>query len=305
MNATQESAAAEISLRELMEVGAHFGHHTAKWNPKMKRFIHTSRNGVYIINLQKTLGLFKEAAEMAKRVAASGQKILFVGTKRQAQEAIREEAIRSGQLYVTERWIGGCLTNFHTIKRSVSMMKSLQKMGEENNYGDRKKKEILLLKKHLQKLETYYQGVADMHELPGAIFVVDPHREYIAVNEARTLGIPIIATLDTNCDPDLIDYPIPGNDDSMRAIRLYASRIADAVLEGGKNRQSNLDNFKSTKAKGSEAVAGIPVDRTGSEKDLEVTRELSLEEVAKEAKAQAKDLSVTEDPSLDDEETTQ
>lgn len=279
------SASADVSIRELMEVGAHFGHHTAKWNPKMKRYIHTSRNGVYIINLQKTLGLFKEATELAKRVAASGQKVLFVGTKRQAQEAIKEEATRAGQLYVTERWIGGCLTNFHTIKRSVSMMKNLQKMGEENSYGDRKKKEILLLKKQLEKLETYYSGVADMHELPGAIFVIDPHREYIAINEARNLGIPVIATLDTNCDPDLVDYPIPGNDDSMRAIKLYASKIADAILEGAKSRQANLESFKGGKTSASgDVTQEIPVDRASVQKNMEaveVTREIPVADLTK------------------------
>jgi small subunit ribosomal protein S2 len=287
MNANiSDSSAADVSIRELMEVGAHFGHHTAKWNPKMKRFIHTSRNGVYIINLQKTVGLFKNATDLAKRVASSGQKILFVGTKRQAQEAIKEEAIRAGQLYVTERWIGGCLTNFHTIKRSVSMMKNLQKMAEENNYGDRKKKEILVLTKQMAKLQTYYSGVADMHELPGAIFVVDPHREYIAVNEARTLGIPIIATLDTNCDPDLIDYPIPGNDDSMRAIKLYASKIADAILEGAKSRQTNLESFKGNRGATTpvEVTQEIPVDRTNVLRNMQAvdeTKEIPVAEILK------------------------
>jgi len=229
-----------VNLRELMEVGAHFGHPTAKWNPKMKRYIHTARNGVYIINLNQTVGLFKNALDVVKRITSSGQKVLFVGTKRQAQEVIKAEADRSKMPYVTERWIGGCLTNFHTIKRSVSMMKTLQRMNEEQNYGTRKKKEILILEKQRGKLEKYYFGIKDMHDLPGALFIVDPHEEHIAVNEARTLGIPIIATLDTNCDPDRVDYPIPGNDDSIRAIRLYATKIADAILMGTKMRSDNL-----------------------------------------------------------------
>lgn len=259
LEASKESTNLEVSIRELMEVGAHFGHHTAKWNPKMKRYIHTSRNGVYIINLQKTVGMFREAMEAAKRIAASGQKILFLGTKRQAQDAIREEAERCGQFYITERWIGGCLTNFHTIKRSIGLMKQLQKMHEENAYGTRKKKEILLLEKRRQKLETYYAGIKDMTELPGAIFIIDPHLEYIAVNEARTLNIPIIATLDTNCDPELIDYPIPGNDDSMRAIRLYTSKIADAIIEGTKQRRANLEKINMPGS--NDVTQEIPVDR--------------------------------------------
>jgi len=238
--ATATQSDLNVNLRELMEVGAHFGHPTAKWNPKMKRYIHTARNGVYIINLNETVGLFKNALDVVKRIAASGQKVLFVGTKRQAQEVIKAEAERAKMPYVTERWIGGCLTNFHTIKRSVSTMKTLQRMNEEQNYGTRKKKEVLILEKQRGKLEQYYLGIKDMHELPGALFIVDPHEEHIAVAEARVLGIPIIATLDTNCDPDKVDYPIPGNDDSIRAIRLYATKVADAILAGTKMRGDNL-----------------------------------------------------------------
>ncbi|MDB5036959.1 MAG: ribosomal protein [Bacteriovoracaceae bacterium] len=230
----------EISVRELIEAGAHFGHPTAKWNPKMKPYIHNERNGVYIINLQKTASYFREALEAVRRIASSGQKILFVGTKKQAQEMVKEEANRAGQFYVTERWVGGTLTNFHTIKRSINLMKSLQKMAEEKTYGIRKKKEILTLEKRRGKLEINLTGIKDMVELPGALFVIDPHREYIAVNEAKTLGIPIIAVIDTNCDPDGITFPIPGNDDSIRAIKLYASKIADAILSGKKTREENL-----------------------------------------------------------------
>jgi len=233
-------AAEQVSVRELIEAGAHFGHQTSKWNPKMKPFIHDARNGVYIINLQKTASRFRTALDVIKRISASGQKILFVGTKKQAQEAIREEALRSGQFYVCERWIGGTLTNFHTVKRSIGVMKSLQKMAEDKSYGKRKKKEILLLEKKRKKLETYLLGIKDLNELPGALFVIDPNREYISVNEAKTLGIPIIAIVDTNCDPDGITYPIPGNDDSMRAVKLYATKEADAIMEGQKLRESNL-----------------------------------------------------------------
>lgn len=271
LEARKQSNQFEVSIRELMEVGAHFGHHTAKWNPKMKRYIHTSRNGVYIINLQKTVDMFQAALEAVRGIAASGQKILFVGTKRQAQESIREEAIRAGQFFITERWIGGCLTNFHTIKRSVGLMKQLEKMRDEKNYGTRKKKEILMLEKRREKLETYYGGIKDMSELPGALFVIDPHLEYIAVNEARTMNIPIIASLDTNCDPDLIDYPIPANDDSMRAIKLYASKVADAIIEGSKNRKSQLEKM----AVASDVTAQIPSDELVSIDDAK-TREIKI-----------------------------
>jgi small subunit ribosomal protein S2 len=230
----------DVSVRDLIEAGAHFGHPTAKWNPKMKPYIHDSRNGVYIINLQKTASFFREALDSIKRIAASGQKILFVGTKKQAQDVIKEEALRAGQFYVTERWVGGTLTNFHTIKRSINVMKTLQKMAEEKSYGTRKKKEILMLEKRRGKLEINLMGIQNMVELPGAIFVIDPHREYIAVNEAKTLNIPIVAVVDTNCDPDGITYPIPGNDDSIRAIKLYASKVADAIMSGKQTREENL-----------------------------------------------------------------
>lgn len=278
----QSELKTNVAIRELMEVGAHFGHPKAKWNPKMKKYIHTSRNGVYIINLQKTVGYFRDALEAARSIAASGQKVLFVGTKRQAKESIKEEALRVGQPYVNERWIGGCLTNFHTLKRSVSLMKQLRKMEDEKNYGLRKKKEILLLRKKLEKLELYYDGIKDMTELPGALFVIDPHREYIAINEAITLGIPVIATLDTNCDPDKVDYKIPGNDDSMRAIRLYSSKVADAIEEGSQQRQSNIERMTA------EAPAAAPKNKKEEVPVAETTpeiREVSLADEAKDEKS--------------------
>jgi small subunit ribosomal protein S2 len=245
--------AAEVSVRDLIEAGAHFGHPTAKWNPKMKPYIHDSRNGVYIINLQKTASCFREALDAVRRIAATGQKILFIGTKKQAQEVVKSEAARAGQFYVTERWVGGTLTNFHTIKRSINMMKTLQKMAEEKSYGTRKKKEILGLEKRRGRLEINLTGIKDMVELPGAIFVIDPHREYIAVNEAKALNVPIIAVVDTNCDPDGINYPIPGNDDSIRAIKLYASKVADAILAGGQIREENLKRSGGTQTEAKES----------------------------------------------------
>ncbi|MBN8554769.1 MAG: 30S ribosomal protein S2 [Deltaproteobacteria bacterium] len=246
-------AGVDVSMKDLIEAGVHFGHQTAKWNPKMKPYIHDSRNGVYIINLQKTAVRFREALEAIRRIASSGQKILFVGTKKQAQDIVKEEAVRAGQYYVTERWIGGTLTNFHTIKRSINVMKNLQKMAEDKNYGIRKKKEILDLEKKRGKLETNYLGIQGMHDVPGAIFIIDPNREYIAVNEAKTLNIPIIAVVDTNCDPDGIDYVIPGNDDSLRAVKLYTSKVADAVLSGSKLHQDHLKKMGGAQQDGARA----------------------------------------------------
>ncbi len=229
-----------VSVRELIEAGVHFGHQTAKWNPRMKPFIHDARNGVYIINLQKTATKFREALDAIRRIASTGQKILFVGTKRQAQDIIRDESTRAQQYYCTERWIGGTLTNFHTVKRSINTMKTLQKMAEEKSYGIRKKKEILSLEKKRGKLEAQLSGIRDMVEVPGALFVIDPNREYIAVNEARAMNIPIFAIVDTNCDPQGIDYVVPGNDDSIRSIKLFTSKVADAIVEGLKVREDHI-----------------------------------------------------------------
>jgi len=252
-----------VSVRELIEAGVHFGHQTAKWNPRMKPFIHDARNGVYIINLQKTAHRFRDALEAIRRIASTGQKFLFVGTKRQAQDVVREEAVRAGQYYVTERWIGGTLTNYHTVKRSINTMKSLQKMAEDKNYGNRKKKEILTLEKKRGKLEKILSGIKDMNDLPGAIFIIDPNREYIAANEARTLNIPIFAVVDTNCDPQGIDYPIPGNDDSIRSIRLFSGKVADAIMEGQRVREDHLKragNNAGEKAEAGRAPKGRKVE---------------------------------------------
>jgi len=270
MSALQNAAddKVNVSVRELIEAGVHFGHQTAKWNPKMKPYIHDARNGVYIINLQKTAGKFREALEAVRRIASTGQKFLFVGTKRQAQDIIKEEATRAGQFYVNERWIGGTLTNFPTVKRSINVMKTLQKMAEDKNYGIRKKKEILLLEKKRGKLEKVFLGIRDMNELPGAIFVIGVNMEYIAVNEATTLGIPIIAIVDTNCEPSGIDYPIPGNDDSMRAIKLYTSKVADAILEGQKVREDHLKRVGN-----SEKSERDSNSRRGKGPQVETTRE--------------------------------
>ena len=219
-------------MKELLEAGVHFGHQTKRWNPKMKEYIFGERNGIYILDLQKTLRLFKEALQFATQLGAEGKKILFIGTKRQAQEVIAEEAQRAGMFYVNERWLGGLLTNFVTIDKSITRLKDLTAMMEDGRFQDLSKKELSRLDKQRKRLDKNLRGILDMAGLPHAIFVVDASREEIAVNEARRLGIPVIGIVDTNSDPDLVDYVIPGNDDALRAIKLFTSRIADAFLAG-------------------------------------------------------------------------
>jgi small subunit ribosomal protein S2 len=221
-----------ISMKELLEAGVHFGHQTKRWNPKMKKFIFGKRNGIYIIDLQKTLKQFKDAAKFVTELAASGKNLLFVGTKRQAQDAIYEEANRCGMFYVNTRWLGGTLTNFSTIRKSIHRLKEIEGVLAQEDNENLTKKERLRLEREKEKLQKNLTGIKEMDELPDALFVIDPKQEYIAVKEANILGIPVVAVVDTNCDPDVIDHVIPGNDDAIRAIRLFASRIADAVLEG-------------------------------------------------------------------------
>lgn len=219
-------------MKELLEAGVHFGHQTRRWNPKMKEYIFGERNGIYIIDLQKTLKLFKDAMRFVGEQASQGKTFLFVGTKRQAQEAIQEEAVRCGMFYVNHRWLGGLLTNFSTVKQSIKRLKEMEAMIEEGAGERRTKKEIIHLERERKKLQASLAGIRDMETLPDVLFVIDSNKEEIAVHEARRLGIPVVAIVDTNCDPDLVDYPIPGNDDALRAIRLFSSKIADAVLEG-------------------------------------------------------------------------
>ena len=216
----------------LLEAGAHFGHLKRKWNPKMAPYIFTERNGIYIIDLQKTVKKVDEAYDFLRSVAEEGKSILFVGTKKQAQEAVKEEALKSGMFYVNERWLGGMMTNFATIRKSINRLKELEAMEEDGTFEVLSKKEVLALKREQEKLEKSLGGIKDMEELPGALFIVDPRKERIAVAEAKKLNIPIVAIVDTNCDPDEIDYVIPGNDDAIRAVKLLTSRMADAVIEG-------------------------------------------------------------------------
>ena len=221
-----------VSMKQLLEAGVHFGHQTRRWNPKMARYIFTERNGIYIIDLQKTVKKLEEAYMFVRDVAAEGGNVMFVGTKKQAGDSIKEEAERAGAYYVNARWLGGMMTNFTTIRRRVARLQQLRKMSEDGTFDRLPKKEVVKLNLEIEKLEKYLGGIEKMDKLPGALFVVDPRKEKIAVSEARKLGIPIVAIVDTNCDPDEVDYVIPGNDDAIRAVKLIAGTMADAIIEG-------------------------------------------------------------------------
>ena len=223
---------AVVSMKQLLEAGVHFGHQTRRWNPKMATYIYTERNGIYIVDLQKTVKKLEEAYNFVRQLSENGQSLLFVGTKKQAQDAIREEAQRCGMFYVNARWLGGMLTNFKTMRGRVDRLNQLKKMQEDGTFDMLPKKEVIKHMGEIAKLEKYLGGVMDMKQLPGALFVVDPRKERNAINEARKLNIPIVAIVDTNCDPDEIDYVIPGNDDAIRAIRLISSVMANAIQEG-------------------------------------------------------------------------
>jgi len=223
---------ATLTMKELLEAGVHFGHQTKRWNPKMQKYIFGERNGIYIIDLQKTLKKFREAYGYVRDLAASGGTLLFVGTKKQAQESVFEEASRCGMFYVNHRWLGGTLTNFATIRKSIARLKKLDEMNETGEYERLPKKEVIGLERERAKLQSTLVGIKNMDRLPSAVFIIDPKKERIAVEEAHRLAIPIVAIVDTNCDPTAIDHPIPGNDDAIRAVRLITSRMADAVLEG-------------------------------------------------------------------------
>lgn len=226
-----------VSMKQLLEAGVHFGHQTRRWNPKMAEYIFTERNGIYIIDLQKTVKKAEEAYNFVRSVAEAGDSILFVGTKKQAQESIEQEAKRCEMFYVNQRWLGGMLTNFKTIQTRIAKLRKIEKMEADGDFAYLPKKEVIKLKAEQEKLEKNLSGIKDMKKLPGAMFVVDPRKEHIAVMEARALGIPVVAIVDTNCDPDEVDYAIPGNDDAIRAVKLIASKMADAVLEGRQGEQ--------------------------------------------------------------------
>lgn len=226
-----------ISMKQLLEAGVHFGHQTRRWNPKMAEYIFTERNGIYIIDLQKTVKKIEEAYYFIREIAMNGEDVLFVGTKKQAQDSIKEEADRSGQFFVNARWLGGMLTNFKTIRKRIDRLNQLIAMENDGIFDVLPKKEVIKLKAEMEKLEKYLGGIKNMKRLPGALFVVDPRKEKNAILEARRLGIPVVAIVDTNCDPDEVDYVIPGNDDAIRAVKLIAAKIADAIIEGRQGEQ--------------------------------------------------------------------
>ena len=228
-----------ISMKQLLEAGVHFGHQTRRWNPKMKEYIFTERNGIYIIDLQKTVKKIDEAYYFVRDLVMDGKSILFVGTKKQAQESIEQEAKRCEMFYVSQRWLGGMLTNFKTIQGRIARLRRIEQMEATGQFDLLPKKEVMQLKLEQMKLEKNLGGIKEMKKLPGALFVVDPRKEHIAIAEARTLKIPIVAIIDTNCDPDEVDYPIPGNDDAIRAVKLITAKMADAVLEGRQGEQMN------------------------------------------------------------------
>lgn len=233
---------AVISMKQLLEAGVHFGHQTRRWNPKMAKYIFTERNGIYIIDLQKTVRKVDDAYNFIRSVAEEGKTVLFVGTKKQAQEAVKEEAVRAGQFFVNERWLGGMLTNFQTIQKRIRRLKDLEAMETDGTFEVLTKKEVMQLRHEMERLEKYLGGIKEMNRLPGALFVVDPRKEKIAVAEARKLNIPIVAIVDTNCDPDEIDYVIPGNDDAIRAVKLLTQAMADAIMEGNQGSESVADD---------------------------------------------------------------
>jgi small subunit ribosomal protein S2 len=258
-------AASVISMKALLEAGVHFGHQTRRWNPKMKPYIFQERNGIYIIDLSKTVVMMREVYAAVKQMARDNKVILFVGTKKQAQDVVKEEADRAGTYFVNERWLGGTLTNFSTIQKRIARLRELEGMRAQGSFDLLPKKEVSRLTDELDKLERFLGGIKDMHRLPDAVFIVDPKKERIAVLEARKLKIPIIAVIDTNCDPDEIDYPIPGNDDAIRAVKLMVSKIADAIIEGRTEVESSqdaedaYDDYVAPQATAPEPAAAEPV----------------------------------------------
>lgn len=279
-----------VSMKELLEAGSHFGHQTRRWNPKMARYIFGDRNGIHIIDLQKTLKKFRDAYAFVRETSSKKGKILFVGTKKQAQELIKEEAIRCGMYFVNKRWLGGTLTNFTTIKKSVARLKEIEKMKGDGTYESVPKKETIKLDKELEKLQKFLGGIKDMDSHPDAIFVVDPRKEKIALAEANKLGIPVIAVVDTNCDPDKVDFVIPANDDAIRSIRLFCSKMADAVIEGREpapgEREAEESFAKSEEPEVKEikkAAKEVKPEETGAEDKSADTKEKNTTEKASKA----------------------
>ena len=268
---TKEENMSVISMKQLLEAGVHFGHQTRRWNPKMAPYIYTERNGIHIIDLQKTVGKVQEAYDALNRIVAEGGTVLFVGTKKQAQDAIAQEALRCGEFYVNERWLGGMLTNFKTIRSRVERLKAIRKMAEDGTFDVLPKKEVINIKKEQEKLEKNLGGIVEMKELPSVIFVIDPKKEKICIQEAQSLGITLIGMCDTNCDPEDLDYVIPGNDDAIRAVRLIVSKMADAVIEAKQGDEAYVEEA------GAEAELFEEAQDTEAEKSIE---EIAAEEEA-------------------------
>ena len=271
-----------VSMKQLLECGVHFGHQTRRWNPKMKPFIFTERNGIYIIDLQKTVKGLEKAYDFVREVSKSGGTILFVGTKRQAQDPIRDEAIKAGQYYINQRWLGGLLTNFATIRRRVTRMVELEAMENDGSINKYPKKEIIQLRKEREKLEKYLSGIKNMKDIPDALFVIDPRRETIAVLEAHKLNIPVIAIVDTNCDPDVIDYPIPGNDDAIRAIELVVGLMANAFIEGRQGQDARTETVEEAAADAEAPVMPEHLDVIVEEEDKAVEKIIEEQKGMKE-----------------------
>jgi small subunit ribosomal protein S2 len=273
-------------MKELLEAGVHFGHQTKRWNPKMKEYIFGERNGIYIIDLQKTLKMFKEASKFVQDLAADGKIVLFVGTKRQAQDAIAEEATKCGGFYINQRWLGGLLTNWVTVQKSVKRLKELDEMATDGRYELLPKKEVIKLERERKHLQANLAGIKNMSRLPDAIFVIDSNKEQIAVREARKLGIPVVAVVDTNCDPTEVDYVIPGNDDALRAIRLFTSKISESIAEGAQLMTDKQIADITAAAEAAEARAAAPQHYDGADMEAEAQaadaaemEDISMEEV--------------------------
>src|SRR5579872_3817623 len=286
MQANRGGSLANITMKELLEAGVHFGHQTKRWNPKMKEYIFGERNGIYIIDLQKTLKMFKEASKFVQDMTADGKLVLFVGTKRQAQDAIAEEATRCGMFYVNQRWLGGLLTNWVTVQKSVKRLKELDEMATDGRYELLPKKEVVKLERERKHLQANLAGIKNMNRLPDAIFVIDSNKEQIAVREARKLGIPVVAVVDTNCDPTEVDYVIPGNDDALRAIRLFTSKISESIAEGAQlmtdkqlaDLHAGVGEAQQAENAAAEAPAEGAIDAGGPEYPGE-GEDISMEEV--------------------------
>src|SRR6476660_5478857 len=268
---------ANITMKELLEAGVHFGHQTKRWNPRMKEYIFGERNGIYIIDLQKTLKMFKEASKFVQDITAAGKTVLFVGTKRQAQDAVAEEAKRCGMFYVNQRWLGGLLTNWVTVQKSVKRLKELDEMATDGRYELLPKKEVIKLERERKHLEANLAGIKDMTRLPDALFVIDSNKEQIAVREARKLGIPVVAVVDTNCDPTEVDYVIPGNDDALRAIRLFTSKISESIAEGAQlMTDKQIADLSAATAEAQNAEAAVSSEYSEEAGAVDASEDISM-----------------------------